>query len=221
MAYTPTIREKAIKLRKGGYSYSYIVKIVPVAKSTLSEWLIDIPFIPNQHTLKTIKKAQLASGAYKHQIRVKSLKKADLQAKRDIVNLSKRDMTMLGLGLYIGEGGKTGNITRIINSDPRVIKLAVRWFKIAFGIEMKQIGIRLFIYPDNNEQKCIEYWSNSVGIPKKQFFKSMVDLRTNKKLSNKGKLPFGTAHVSVRGLGNKNHGVYLHRLIMAWIKRVL
>ena len=73
--YFPEIKQKAIQLRKEGYSHNYILKHVSVAKSTLSDWLHDIPFTPNQYTLDTIGKAHIASGVYKHQIKVKSLEK--------------------------------------------------------------------------------------------------------------------------------------------------
>jgi len=219
--YYSEIKQKAIDLRKQGYSYNYIVKHVPVAKSTLSDWLHDIPFTPNKYTLETIGKAHLASGAYKHNIRIKSLERAEKQARIDIGVLSKRDIMMLGLGIYIGEGSKTLNITRISNTDPRIIKLAIRWFDDSFGIRMKHLRLRLHIYPDSNEKECIEYWSDNTGIPKSQFFRSSIDARTNKRTSKKRKLPFGTAHLSVNSLGQEKFGVYIHRLIMAWINRVL
>jgi len=221
MAHTNKIREKAFKLRNEGYSYNYIAEQIKIAKSTLSEWFKGIPFTANGHTLDTIAKARLASGAYKYHVKYKSLEKAELQAKKDIGSLSKRDMMMLGLGLYIGEGGKTDGITRIINSDPRVIKLGTKWLKNSFGIDTINIRVRLFIYPDSVEKDCIKYWSKSTEIPINQFFKSTVDRRTNKKISNKNKLPFGTAHISINSLGNKDLGVYLHRHIMACINRVL
>lgn len=219
--YYPEIKQKAIKLRKAGYSYNYIVKHVPVAKSTLSEWLHDIPFTPNEYTLRTIGSAHVASGNYKHKIMIESLRRAEIQAQKDIGILSKRDIIMLGLGIYIGEGGKTVNITKITNSDYKIIKFAIKWFKTSFGVDMKQFKIRLHLYRDNDEKRSIEYWSKNTGIPKNQFFKSSFDRRTNKKLSNNRKLPFGTSHMTVQSLGNKDLGSYLHRRIMAWINIVL
>ena len=219
--YFPEIKQKAIQLRKEGYSHTYILKHVPVAKSTLSDWLQDIPFTPNKHTLDTIKKAHLASGLYKHNVKVTSLEKAEVQARKDIGVLSNRDITMLGLGLYIGEGSKTMNITRISNSDPKVIKLALKWFKSAFGVQTHNVKIRLFLYPDSNKKNCIVRWSKETGVPESQFFKPTIDKRINKKTSNNGKLPFGTAHVSIIGMGNPELSVYLHRRIMAWINQVL
>lgn len=219
--YYPEIKQKAIDLRKQGYSYNYIIKHVPVAKSTLSEWLQNIPFTPNKHTVDTIGKARIASGQYKHRLMVESLDKAEKQAEKDIGQISDRDIRMLGLGIYIGEGGKTDGITRIINSNPKIIKFAIKWLVISFNVEAKHIRVRLFLYPDSDEKKSIDYWSKSIEIPKNQFYKPTIDRRTDKKISKHGKLPFGTAHVSVKGFKDKRFGVYLHRRILAWINRVL
>lgn len=217
----PEIKQKAIDLRKEGYSYNYIVKHVPVTKSTLSDWLHNIPFTPNKHTIETIGNARIASGKYKHNVKVESLKKAELQAERDIGTLSDRDIIMLGLAIYIGEGSKTDRITRIVNSDPKIIKFAIKWFDVSFGVKIVQLKVRLHLYPDSNEKECIEYWSNSTGIPVSQFYKSTIDRRTNKKQSNNGKLPFGTAHMSVKSFRDERFGVYLHRRILAMINKVL
>lgn len=215
------MRERAIRLRKEGYSYGYIIKYVPVSKSTLSEWLHGVQFTPNRYTIEKIKTARIASGKFKHETRIKSFKRAEIQARKDMGNLSKRDITMLGLGMYIGEGGKTLGITRITNSDPKIINFAIKWLKISFGVTVKNLKIRLHLYPDSQKDSCIKYWSKYTGIPVNQFFKPTIDIRTDKKSSKAGKLPFGTAHLTVKGLGDKKLGVYLHRLIMAWIKRVL
>lgn len=104
--YHQEIKQKVIELRQKGYSYNYIIRQIPVTKSTLSERLHDIPFVPNKHTLETIGKARLATGKYKHQTKIDSLEKARLQAEKDINNMSERDTMMLGLGIYIGKEEK-------------------------------------------------------------------------------------------------------------------
>ena len=128
---------------------------------------------------------------------------------------------MLGLGLYIGEGTKTQDIVRMINSDPKVIQLALKWFIDICGLKKENITIRLHLYPDNNEKKCVMYWSKQTGLPIAQFQKTQVDIRANKRVVKRGKLPYGTAHITVRGAGNKRHGVYLARLIAAWSNEAL
>lgn len=218
--HTQKIRQKAVELRKAGYSYNYIMKHVPVAKSTLSDWLYDIPFTPNRHTQETIGNARLASGVYRNNLKKESVKDATERAYKDMPSLSERDICMLGLALYIGEGGKTGGITRIINSDPQIINMVIHWLRIQFGIKTENLKVRLHIYPDTDKNKAITYWSEVLKIDASYFSTPTVDVRTNKKASHAGKLPYGTAHVTVKSLGDKKLGVYMHRYIMALMDRV-
>ncbi len=219
--YVYEVKQKALGLRKEGYSYSYISKLTQIPKSTLSEWLTNIDYSPNKYTLDTIGKARTASGLKKHLIKVKSLDSAKIRAEKDIGKLSKRDLFMLGLGVYIGEGTKSFDSTRITNADPKIIKFSIRWLKEICGLETKNLRIRIHLYPDNDEEKCVNFWSKETGIPISQFLKSIVDRRNNKKVNKRGKLPFGTAHLSLVGFRDKRFGVNLHRLILAWIDRVL
>ena len=179
------IKQKAVNLRKEGYSYTYISRSTNIAKSTLSGWLRNIPFKPNKYTINTIGKARVASGAKKHLIKIDSLKKAKIQAKKDIKNLSKRDLFMLGLGVYIGEGTKSYDITRIINANPKIIKLSVRWLKEICKLKTTNLRLRLHLYPDNNEKKSINFWSKETKIPINQFYKSVIDTRANKKMGKR------------------------------------
>lgn len=219
--YSSGIREKAISLRMAGFSYSYISKKIGIRKSTLSEWLSKIPYNPNDFTLKFIGSARIASAKTKRAVKIKSLEEAEKQAYKDVGELSKRDLFMIGLGVYIGEGTKTFDSTRIINANPKVIKLTIRWLEEVCGVPRKNMRIRLYLYPDNNEKTSVKFWSDVVGIPIQRFYKSIVDKRSDKRKDKRGKLPNGTAHLSVVSMGDKRLGVSLHRLIKAWMDMVL
>ncbi len=215
------MKEKAILLRKQGYSYTYIQTKIPVAKSTLSEWLTDIQFIPNTYTIQTIGKARVASGVYKNKQKILNLIKAKDFAKKDMQYFSKRDRYMVGLGVYIGEGSKTTNFSKISSSDSRIIYFMMTWFQVCFNVPKDNLQIRLHLYPDNNFSDCIEYWMRQTGLSRKQFLKPVIDQRTNKSLKKKNILPYGTAHLSVLSKGEKELGVFLHRRIMALINEIL
>ncbi len=129
--------------------------------------------------------------------------------------MSKRDLFMFGLGLYVGEGSKTADITRITNSDPNALRLAIAWF-YNLGIHREQFFLTLHLYPDSDVEKCLLFWSQTTTIPKSQFGTVQIDRRTNKKRSRNGKLPYGTAHLTVRALGRKEFGVSLARRIKGW-----
>lgn len=218
---SPVLRAQALHLRKDGNSYNYISKVTGISKSTLSDWLTEIPYTPNQETIERIGKARAASGAAKHKIKVESFKKAALQGKIDIGSINQRDLFMLGLGLYIGEGTKSGNIIRVINANPRVIRLAINWFKKICGLANDNFRLRLHIYPDNNENDCIKYWAKETGLPRHNFQRTQVDVRKDKKMAKRGKLPYGTAHLHIKSNGVEKFGVFLARRIQAWMDIVL
>src|SRR5438067_3463226 len=109
------LKDKAIFLRKAGYSYSHIQKEIVVSKSTLCLWLSDIPYKPNAEMLLKLDKARLASAQAKKNLKDKSFLEASIEAGKEVGLLSNRDLFMLGLGVYIGEGTKTHDIIRVIN----------------------------------------------------------------------------------------------------------
>lgn len=219
--HRPTIRERAATLRKEGYSYNYISKLTSVPKATLSDWLSKHPYTPNKYTIEYIGKARAAAGARKNQIKRESIENARIKASHDIDTLSKRDLFMLGLGIYIGEGSKSHGITKITNASPEIIRISIKWFKEICGAKMENFKIRLHLYPDNNVDKSLDFWSQQTGIPISQFYSSVTDRRENKKMAKRGKLLNGTAHLLVCKLNNDALGVKLHRLILSWIERVL
>jgi len=128
---------------------------------------------------------------------------------------------MLGLGLYIGEGSKAYETAQIINSDPAIVKLAIKWFKDICGIDNDHITIAMHLYPDNNEKECRDYWKKITGLSKKQFRKTQIDRRLDKSSSKRRKLLYGTVLLSIISNGDSNFGVNLHRRIMGWIESSL
>lgn len=213
------IRKTVFNLRERGYSYKYISGRTGLSKSTLSTWLAGVPYRPNTYTVRTIGKARAASGEQKANAKRNSLATAKLEAAKEIGALNKRDVFMFGLGLYLGEGNKTNDIVRIVNSDPRVIRLAIVWFR-SLGLTDEHFRLTLHLYPDSDIEKCLQFWSTTTTIPMSQFRKTQIDRRKNKKANNSGKLPFGTIQLSVISLGKKEYGVFLARKILAWIDRV-
>jgi DNA-binding transcriptional ArsR family regulator len=213
-------RELALRLRSQGYSYGHISVKTGLSKSTLSYHLSKVPYTPNALTLKKIGKARSSAGVKKAQMKLDSLNHARTQAKKDIGTLSKRDVFMLGLGIYIGEGSKTHDIVRLVNSDFRVINQFIYWIK-AIGLGPEHIAIRLHLYPDSDVKKAEDFWSKKLSIPKKQFQKPCVDMRQGKSRKKTSIHEFGTAHVTVRSNGKKEYGVALSRRIGAWMQEVL
>lgn len=216
-----SIKEKAIEYRKKGYSYNMISGKLGLAKSTLSDWLQEIPYKPNKEVRKRTKLAHLRAGQAKHDQRIADIKRMKNLAEKELGKLTKRDLWLLGIGLYLGEGTKLREHIRIINSDPEIIKIAVWWFRDICGLKNENFSPFVHLYPDNNIQETIKYWSRIIGIPIKQFGKTQIDRRTNKSGAKKRKLPYGTLQLQIKSCGEKEFGVSLHRRIIGWIEAIL
>jgi hypothetical protein len=215
------LKKEAIALRKKGFSYNLIAKKIKISKSTLSCWLKDIPYTPNKEVWKRIQNGPLESGRLMHNKRVEKTKKIKTDAKNELGSITKRDLWMLGIGLYLGEGSKSYEIIRIINSDPKIVKLSISWFKKICNLSNKNITIAIHLYPDNNINECLTFWSKNLNIPLVQFRKTQIDKRLGKSVKKAHKLPYGTAHVTIVSNGNPKFGVNLHRKIMGWIESCL
>jgi len=214
-----SVKGKAIKHRKEGYSYGMISNKLGVAKSTLNNWLKDISYRPNKETIKRIKRARAKSGQVKHRKKIESIQRAERLAKKDIGILTKRDLFMLGIGLYWGEGDKASRDgVRITNSDSEIIKTFIRWFREICGLSTDNFTLTVYTYPNNDAAKDIEYWSKITKIPQKQFKKTQIDIRKNKSSKKRKMLPHGTLKLVVKSNGNKDFGVFLFRRIIGWIK---
>jgi len=211
------LRKEAEQLRDKGYSYSMITKELGVSKGTMSYWFKNRPFTPNKEVVERVKYGPIENGRRRHNEKVKEIEELNKVGKKELGNISKRDLWMLGLGIYIGEGAKTTESIRISNSDPNVIIIAIRWLKEICSVPSANIVIRLHLYPDNSEKDSIEYWSKLSGLPQKNFQKTMIDRRDNKSSNRRGKLPYGTAHVSVLAKGDPTKGVKLFRRINGWM----
>src|SRR3989304_2276174 len=106
-------RDKAIALRKQGKSINEIVKMIGVAKSSVSLWVRDIVLTKAQkarisqkgRSVESIEKRRL-SRLFNINIKRRKIVNA---AKKDFSTLSKHELKLIGTMIYWGEGGKTGH----------------------------------------------------------------------------------------------------------------
>lgn len=213
------LRDQAVKLRTDGYSYGMIKDKLGISKSTLSNWLGNIPFTPNEEVIKRTGEAQLKSALYKCRLKLENIAKMKKEAETEVGNISPRDMFMLGIGLYLGEGSKSQEEVRVVSSDPVILRLAIKWLKRFGGIKLCHFRMAIHGYPDHDVSKLLDFWSKSLDIPVNQFIKTTIDIRQNKSSYKRRKLLYGTAHLYVRSGGTLALGVKnLHRKIMGWIE---
>lgn len=213
-------KETAIQLREEGYSYKYIREHTGLAMSTLSYHLSDIPFSPNKHMQAKIRNAQLASAKTKDLQKKKRIKYAQVKAKSILGDFSDRDLLIAGIALYAGEGSKTNNLVRLVNADPTIIRLFIKWLGV-LGVPRSHIVIRIHAYPDSDLKTITQFWINETRLPTTQFQRPCIDMRVNKDRKRSAVHQHGTAHVTVKANGNPEFGTALSRLIHELMKIIL
>lgn len=194
-------KQKAIILRQEGKSLKEISRVVGVSKASVSVWVRDI--ILSKRQLSSLKAKGFSSEAIEKR-RHKRLKNE--QGKRDAItalaqknikNISQRDLRLIGLCLYWGEGGKTHKgAARISNSDPAVIKVMMRFFREICMVEEKKFRAHIHIHSHLDIEKSEKYWSRISGVPRAQFFKTYAKPSIASK-NKKDSLPYGTFDIYV------------------------
>lgn len=213
------LKQQAIILRKAGNSYAMIHSKIAIPKSTLSNWLSRIPFYPNEELSKRIGRAKVKSAMYRHRLKMEDIEERRREAAREVGILSDRDIFMLGIGIYIGEGSKAIEEVRIVNSNPAVIRIGACWLRKFCLIRDEHIRMTIHAYPDTDIPKSLRFWSKQTKIPLTQFGKTIIDNRSKKSDRKYKRLPYGTANLYVRGNGTLERGVKsLHRKIIGWIE---
>lgn len=212
-----SVYERAVALRREGWSYTMIAAELGVAKSTLSGWLKDLPSTRSE-AAKRSHRARIQTSRTKqlqHQAALQVLvENAQAEMRQRFANgLTDRELFVAGLMLYWAEGRKTHSSVEIANSDPRIIKIFVRWVEQCFNINREQLRACIHVYPDIDVDVAENYWAEVIGIPRTQFYRAQIDVRAGKSPNKRGKLAYGTAHIKVGGSG----AAALHRNILAWI----
>lgn len=85
----------------------------------------------------------------------------------------------------MGEGSKQRNRVSISNTDPRVIKFTLYWMTKVLKVSQEKLLIRLHLYNDMDVEKEINFWSEILNIPRKQFKPPYIKKTTRQGLTYK------------------------------------
>ncbi|MEK9181658.1 MAG: hypothetical protein AAB786_01425 [Patescibacteria group bacterium] len=220
--YYPHIKSTAQRMRKTGISLGDISKKLAVTKSTLSFWCKDI--VLSEFAIRKIKtkgkvKSMRGLLKYSESKRKERITRNILQKQEGaklVGELSNRDILMIGLGLYWGEGYKYENgELGFTNSNPYMIRFYFKWLKL-WGVEKDSLIFRLTLneFFRKEEKKVKFFWINFLNIKNEQFSKTTF-IKTNlKKASHEDIEKYkGILRVKVRkgtALRNKILGAIEH-----------
>ncbi len=212
--YAIQIRKQAVFLRKQGKSIYEIARVLSLKPTTISYWCKDIKL--SNYLIKKIsndgkKKARMGMLIFTERQRADRLYRQVTEKKAGaklIGNLSKRDLLMVGMGLYWGEGYK-GNDGELgfTNSNPDIIQFYLKWLTL-FGISKKDLIFRLTINGifKNQEARLKRFWLTKLRVKESQFTKTTLIRTILKKADTSKKNTYkGILRVKVkRGNALKN-----------------
>lgn len=217
-------RERAIKLRRKGCSYSEILKEVPVAKSTLSLWLRDVGLSKRQKQRLTKKKlaAALRGATKRKKQRLAITERIKTKARKEARKISEKDLWFIGISLYWAEGSKqkehlVSQRVKLVNSDPMIIKVFLKWLLKSCKVSRKDIYFRIYIHETARDRliRAKQHWTKITNFPIDYFQKvswKKNKIRTVRK--NIGKNYYGLLEINVKKSTNFN------RKIAGWIEGI-
>ena len=194
-------KQLAIRLRKEGYSINEICRKANVAKGSVSVWVRNVELTKKQKekiSEKGIKKEVIERRRKTRLTRENAKRSVVIEgAEKNINRISKRELFVMGIIFYWAEGRKSAKgIVGFTNSDPRAIKLMMRFFQEVCKVKKEKFRGYIHIHPHLDAKKAENYWSKISGISLKQFYKTYR--KPNKSSQNKkDSLPYGTLDIYV------------------------
>lgn len=200
----PQEKSQAIVLRLQGLSYREIQQSIAVSRGSLHRWLRDITLTERQvgriyQKNQSIRQKFVAyndrrcaeSRAQKHALHQDSA--------REIGTLTVRELHLLGAALYWAEGAK-GTLTSVVefvNTDPAMIALLMRWFRICCRVPESKFRARLQLHHVNQVADATAYWSDVTGLPGTQFTSPFVKISRSSQQKTGNRLPYGVLHIRI------------------------
>lgn len=217
-----TEKQNAIDLRRRGKTYSEILSIVPVAKSTLAIWLNSVNLSKKQKQRITQKKLDCAKrgGEAKRKQRIEKQNIIFEKTRSEINSLSFQELFLIGIVLYWAEGSKEkdkrpGSQFEFSNMDPRMIKVVLVWLFKVCKINKNMLVFNIFLHQShkNRVEEIKKYWSNITEFPIDNFstiyWKKNKIAKTNRQ--NTGDHYHGLLKIKVKKSSN------LVRKIAGWV----
>lgn len=204
-----TKKAKAIKLRLSGKSYGEIIKILDIpSKGTLSVWFKDLKlsFRAKKRLEHNLILAQERGLLRFNKERTKAIELENKQIRKnyskEINKLSRRDLFLIGIALYWGEGSqseknKSACVLKFVNSNPYMIALFLRFVREILKIDDGKIRSNIRLHPNIEKEKVIRFWQKITKLPHDRFRLTYQISSASKLRRPFNSLPHGTIDIRV------------------------
>ncbi|MBI2034113.1 MAG: hypothetical protein HYT11_00070 [Candidatus Levybacteria bacterium] len=186
MSYSYITHDKAISLRKKGFSLKEVSEHLHISKSTASIWLSSIELSSKAQGRLANKQilGQYKTVLLKKEYRDKQMKKYEFLASRNMKNiiLSKDLSKLLCTLLWWCEGNKDTKVVRFTSSDKTLIANFLHVFRSGFNLNESKFRALVHIHNYHDDLTQKSFWSNVTKIPLKQFYASFQKKNTGKRI---------------------------------------
>lgn len=197
-------------LRRLGLSYSEIMELIPVKKSTLATWCREVRLNDEQlrHILeRTGSRLGIPRDTnWKRRLQISEIRH---DAVAEAAGLISDPLWVAGTALYWAEGYKTGSSLGMANADPAALKLFMAWCR-AYHDTQARFRARLNIHADNDEYGARIWWAKALNLGMEDFTKSFV--KPDGTGHRKNHLAWGVCAVRMRRSANAFHRTH------AWVE---
>lgn len=163
-------------LRSLGLTFTEIQQVIPVPKSTLSNWCREVSLTANQiDMIKHRTGPHVYAGIprdtqWKRRLEIERIR----TEAREFGESHLTDSAFVGgVVLYWGEGAKTRNCLDLVNSDPAALRSFIRWVRRYLDAE-PQFVLSMHLHQGNDEAEAKEYWARTVGLHGARFTKTFI-----------------------------------------------
>ena len=211
-------------MRRDGRTYSEILEVVPVAKSTLSLWLRSLGLAEPQKQRLTQKKidAQRKGAQSRFRARVREIDDLIAQGRKEVGRITDRELWLIATALYWAEGSKQNAASvsagiQFGNSDARMMKLFLKWLDL-IKIPANNIGYELYIHDNRRSQveEFCSWWAKRIGVNRSKI--DRVYFKRDKpktRRTNVGDLYHGLLRIRVKS------STVLNRKISGWVEGIV
>ncbi len=161
-------------LRRLGLSYSEIMDLIPVKKSTLATWCREVRLTEGQYAAirsRTGSREGIPTDTQRKRRREIELIAA--QARLEAIHLEIDPFWAMGLALYWAEGCKKSRRLEMAHSEPEALRLFMHWAR-RFHDPGATFAAAVNLHFDNDEPRAKCFWSEELGIDLDNFTKTLV-----------------------------------------------
>ena len=211
---------EAVELRKLGNSIKFIAKKLDVSVGSVSSWCKEVVLTDDQ--LRNLEKnahdpnygLRLQNSTRQRQKKEQKIKDLLYLGEKEIGDLSKRELFLVGIALYWAEGFKKDTQVGFANSNLEMINLYLRWLFESCGINKEDLIARVAINKSHKYRanEIQSFWSKSTGISEENFRRPFYQKFKWKKVYENPNDYYGVLRIKVR------RSTDFLRKINGWIK---